>query len=97
MGAEKNFENKVKKYLQKIGAFYFKYWGGGIYTVNGIPDLICCYKGKFIALEIKSKTGVASEIQEFQMNKIRSSGGVAMVLRPQNFEEFKKLIESMED
>ena len=38
MAAEKNFENKVKKYLKEQGAWFIKYWGGAAFTKAGIPD-----------------------------------------------------------
>ena len=40
MAAEKNFENKVKKFLKDKGAWVLKYWGGAAYTKSGIPDLL---------------------------------------------------------
>lgn len=47
MAAEKNFENKVKKFLKDKGAWVLKYWGGAAYTKSGIPDLLVCFKGWF--------------------------------------------------
>ena len=32
--------------------FCFKMHGGR-YLTAGVPDIICCYKGKFVAFEIK--------------------------------------------
>ena len=40
MAAEKNFENRVKKYLDEYGCWWIKYWGGAAYTKSGIPDLL---------------------------------------------------------
>lgn len=48
--------------------------------MSGIPDLICCIHGKFVAIEIKSgsKTTLA---QEEQMRRIREWGkGIAFTL-----------------
>ena len=47
MAAEKQFENKVKKYLAERNDWYLKYWGGGGFTKSGVPDLIVCDKGLF--------------------------------------------------
>lgn len=44
MAAEKNFEEKVKKYLKENGCWFLKYWGGGGFTKSGIPDLLVCCK-----------------------------------------------------
>jgi hypothetical protein len=40
VAAEKNFENRVKKYLDEYGCWWLKYWGGAAYTKSGIPDLL---------------------------------------------------------
>lgn len=92
--SEKQFENQVKKWLKEHGAWFVKTWGGG-YQRNGLPDLICCYKGKFIALELKREDGKASPLQLYEIKAIKESGGVAMVLRPSEFESFKKFLLNM--
>ena len=45
MAAEKNFENRVKKYLDEYGCWWLKYWGGAAYTKSGIPDLLVSSDG----------------------------------------------------
>lgn len=92
---EKIFENKVKAYLKSKGAWFVKYWGGGLYTQRGIPDILCCYKGRFIAIETKAETGHPSDLQLYQIRKIKEAGGIAMVLYPKDFDEFKKIIENL--
>lgn len=51
MAAEKNFENRVKKYLDEYGCWWLKYWGGAAYTKSGIPDILCCSDGMFLGIE----------------------------------------------
>lgn len=107
MAAEKQFENKVKRFLQSVGVYpagtpkskmlvschgwYIKYWGGG-FSKSGIPDLICCINGIFIAPELKASNGHASELQELNISIINESGGIGIILYPEGFENFKKLI-----
>ena len=95
MGPEKQFENKVKKYLKEKGCWFVKYWGGAEFTKAGVPDLLCCINGHFVALEIKSETGKTRELQFYQLNQINQSGGIGIVLRPSQFEKFKKLVEEL--
>ena len=95
MASEKNFENKIKAYLKEKGAWYIKYWGGGNFTKAGIPDLLICYKGKFIAVEVKAENGKPSELQLYHIRKIKEAGGKAFLLYPKNFDEFKQYIESI--
>ncbi len=95
MGQEKQFENKVKRYLEKSGAWFVKYWAGSPFTKVGIPDLVCCINGYFVAIELKSENGHVSEIQKYQINRIRESNGIAIVLYPNQFEMFKKFVKTL--
>ena len=52
-----------------------------MYGTAGIPDIICCYKGKFISFEVKTETGQPTELQKATIKKIQKAGGVAMVVR----------------
>lgn len=94
MPKEKDFQIKVEKFLTDRGIYFVKYWGGGIYTRSGIPDLICCLRGLFLALELKTDDGIISPLQEYNLEKICKSGGITMVLRPKYFENFKSAIEN---
>lgn len=51
---ERDFQKKVIKFLKDNNIYYIKVWGGG-YQKAGIPDLIICLKGKFIAIELKNE------------------------------------------
>lgn len=88
MTAEKNFENKVKKYLEDHGAWYIKYWAGSPYTKEGIPDVLACIAGKFYGIEIKAKNGKPSLLQLVTLRKIRESGGFGILLYPADWERF---------
>lgn len=95
MAAEKQFENKIKSYLKSKGAWFIKYWAGAQFTKSGIPDLLVCYKGKFIAIEVKAENGHPSELQLYNIRKIEEAGGKAFLLYPKDWLEFKKYIESL--
>lgn len=94
MEKEKSFENRVKRYLKSKDIYYFKYFGNA-YSTPGILDLTLCVKGKFIGVEIKAEKGKVSTLQEYNINRIKDSGGIAIVLRPSGFDDFKKLIEEI--
>lgn len=91
MAAEKNFENKIKKFLDDNECWYVKYFANS-FTKSGIPDLLACINGYFVAIEVKASNGKASELQYFNRDKIRKSGGIAIILYPEQFEDFKKLV-----
>ena len=95
MAAEKNFENKIKAILKRYGCWYVKYWGGGKFTKDGVPDLIICCNGRFVGCEVKAENGTATEIQKHTLNKIYISGGYAVLLYPKDFEAFTLLIDAL--
>lgn len=56
-------------------------------SIRGIPDLLICYKGKFVAWELKTNDGVTDVLQDFTLGKITQAGGVARVVQPRNLEK----------
>lgn len=93
MAAEKNFENKVKKYLKDNGAWFLKYWAGAAYTKSGIPDILACVNGCFVAIEVKAPNGKPSELQLYNLREIEKAGGYAFLLYPKQWDDFKKCID----
>ena len=93
MKSEKTFENKVKLYLKQKGAYFIKIHGDRFSKV-GVPDLIVCYKGLFIGIELKASNGKPSELQLYNLREIEKSGGISYLLYPKDFEKFKKDLES---
>lgn len=76
---EKSITNAILKYLKSLdGCFAWKEHGG-MYGTAGIPDIICCYKGKFIGIEVKRPEGKVSKLQKALLKKINTSGGVAII------------------
>lgn len=59
-------------------------------NAHGIPDLILCLKGKFVAIELKNEDGKPSALQLYNIEKIKQSDGQAFILRPSEFEKFKE-------
>lgn len=97
MAQEKDFENKVKKFLKDEGCYFIKYWGGAAYTQKGIPDLLICCAGFFLGIELKSEKGKPSELQLWNIEKIKQAGGYAQVLYPDQFEDFKATIKFLKE
>ena len=91
MAEEKQFENKVKSFLKEQGCWYLKTWSSGFQRA-GVPDLIVCCNGHFIGVEVKATNGRLSDLQKFELKSIRMSGGKAIALYPDSFEEFKEYI-----
>lgn len=96
MAAEKNFENKVKKFLEEEGCYFIKTHGDRFSRI-GTPDLIICCNGRFVGIELKAPNGKPSPLQEYHIEEIRKAGGLAEVLYPKDFETFKADIRRIKD
>lgn len=92
MAAEKQFENKVKKFLTDQGCWLIKYWAGAAYTKSGVPDLLVCIRGYFMAVELKAPNGRPSNLQIWNLRKISEAGGIAILLYPKDYDQFKKFV-----
>ena len=92
---ESAFQQKIIKKLQKRGAYVINIWGNG-FMKAGIPDLIVCYKGYFIALELKTEISRPSPLQLAHINLITKADGKALLLRPKNEEDLWNLLEEID-
>ena len=87
---EKTITNQILKYLKaQPECFAFKEHGG-IYGTSGIPDILCCYKGKFLAFEVKTPKGKLSKLQEITIEKICEAQGLAFKVT--SLEEVKEML-----
>ena len=75
---ERDVVAAIKKYLSSLGGDVF-FWKehGGPYGTSGIPDIICCYRGRFLGLEAKLPGGKLTELQKRALDKINTAGGIA--------------------
>lgn len=96
MAGEKLFEVKIKKFLKDNGCYYVKYFGC-TFTQAGVADILACVNGKFVAIEVKAENGKPSELQKYHQEQVKKSGGIAYILYPKDFEQFKKDITQLLD
>lgn len=92
MAEEKNFELKVRDYIESKGGWQVKYFANS-YTKRGIPDVFSCLTGYFVAIEFKASNGKPSDLQLYHQKEIRKSGGICIILYPDQFEKFKVLFD----
>ena len=93
---EKKVENSIKDFLFSKGAYFFKVHGSKFMPV-GLPDIVCCYKGKFIGIEVKApgKLYNQSDYQVIHMNNIRKAGGIYLLT--DNFQQVINLVEDIDN
>lgn len=91
MAQEKNFETKIRNVIKKYGGWEVKYFANA-FTKKGIPDILACVKGTFIAIEVKADKGKPSELQIHNLKKIDAAGGYAILLYPDDYYLFLDLL-----
>lgn len=91
MTPEAKVKAKVKKLLDELRIFYFLPVSNGMGTM-GIPDIIGCFNGLFIAIECKAGKGKLTALQERAIARIKAAGGFTFVAREDNINELKGLL-----
>lgn len=93
---EKAFQSKLIKLIEKNNGYVVKFNASAISKI-GVPDLLACINGKFIGLEVKKENGKPTEIQLWNIEQIKKSGGIAMIVKPSDYENVEKLIKKLGD
>lgn len=57
--------------------------------------MLACVNGFMVAVEVKASNGRASELQKLNVSRINKAGGVAVILYPEGFEDFKNLMKGV--
>ena len=91
---EKLVKNKIKVILQDGGAYYAMPIGSG-YGNAGVPDFLACVNGRFLAVEAKAGKGKTTALQDAHLEKIKTAGGVSMVVNELNLDQLKETIKCM--
>ena len=92
---ETDIVRAILKYLKTVpGCFAWKEHGG-MYGTAGIPDIISCLDGRFLAFEVKTESGKPTKLQEATIRKIISAGGTALIVR--SVDEVKAVINVFHD
>lgn len=64
-------------------------------TRSGVPDILACINGRFVAIEVKAEKGRPSELQLWNIEKIKESNGIAVIAYPKDWDDLKKLIDKL--
>jgi len=91
-------EAKVKAAVVKIlkdhGVYYFFAATHG-YGRSGIPDIVCCVRGKFFAIECKAGDNKPTALQHKEIDSIRRARGLALVVNETNIEDVRVIIKEL--
>jgi len=96
---EKEITAAIMRYLKTVpGCFAWKEHGG-MYGTAGLPDIICCYNGRFVGIEVKTPAGDGrpagklSKLQELTIAKIKDAKGEAFKVT--SVEEVKEVLKNL--
>ena len=96
MTPEAKVKADAKKLLAAEGVYYFMPPGVG-YGRSGIPDIIACVNGRFLAVECKACKGKPTALQSRELALIAAAGGVAVILREDGIEGLRELIQQLKE
>ena len=92
--SEKALHEQVKGWLDRKGVSYVHGRMDKKSTVGvGVSDFVICWKGRFVAVELKTKTGKVRETQLLWGERVKENGGEFAVIR--SYEDFRVFMESM--
>jgi Holliday junction resolvase len=91
MTPEAKVKKKVVDVLKKNGAYYFFPATGG-YGRSGVPDIVSCYRGVFVAIECKAGTNKPTPLQQAEMGKIKQAQGFVLVVNEDNINDVSILL-----
>ena len=91
MTPEAKVKKKVVDVLKKNGAYYFFPATGG-YGRSGVPDIVSCYRGVFVAIECKAGTNKPTPLQQAEMGKIKQAQGFVLVVNEVNIDDVTTLL-----
>ena len=91
-------ESKVKKRVRLVldtyGAYHFMPPANG-YGRAGIPDIVGCLGGRFLAVECKAGNNTTTALQDRELESIRNAGGVALVINETNINELEDALKCL--
>lgn len=89
---ENRVKTRLKKILDEMGIWHFSPFQAGMGRA-GIPDIIGCYNGLFVAFECKANGNKPTALQEREINAIRTAKGLAFVVDENNLDDIKELLQ----
>lgn len=94
MTPEAKVKKKVKQILDGFGCYHFMPFTAG-YGKSGVPDIIVCYRGRFIGIECKAGDGKTTALQNLNITQIRENQGLAIIVNESNMSELIGLLRGL--
>ena len=88
---ESKVKKQVRQLLDEYEIYHFMPPANG-FGRAGIPDIIGCFRGQFIAVECKAGKNTTTALQDRELQRIKDAGGVSFVASETNLNELKELL-----
>ena len=92
--AERDIVNAIMRYLKSVPECFCWKEHGGMYGTAGLPDILCCIGGRFVAFEVKQSSGKLTKLQEITIQRIKDARGKAY--KVSSVEEVKSILANLE-
>jgi Holliday junction resolvase len=86
---ESKVKKRVREMLDTLGIYHFMPPANG-FGRAGIPDIIACMDGHFIAIECKAGKGTTTALQDRELDRIHNAGGTTYIARENNIDELQQ-------
>lgn len=91
---ETYLQRRIKKEIKtRVG--YANKNHGSMISEKGIPDIIACYKGFYLAIEAKEEGNTPTPQQGIHLRNIQKAGGITAVVW--TLEEAKKVLDILDE
>ena len=91
---ETKVKRKVTLILNKYDAYFFFPASNG-FGRAGIPDIVVCYRGQFIAIECKAGKNITTALQRRELGAIEDAGGYALVINESNIDQVIAVLDQL--
>ena len=81
MGKQKegSLQERIQKLIERRGGYCKKNWGN-MTSEPGVADITACYKGLYLAIEVKEGNNTPSPQQGIHARNVWKAGGVCIVV-----------------
>lgn len=91
MTPEAKVKASIKKILDAHNVYHFSPYQAGMGRA-GIPDIIACHNGRFLAIEAKAGKGKTTALQDRELSRIHAAGGTAVVINENNLQLLEDIL-----
>jgi len=76
---ESQITASIRAYLGLRGIWHWKVWQGPMSQPKGVSDILGCYQGKLLAIEVKRPGKNPTPDQQRFLDRVKIEGGISFV------------------